>query len=71
MHFLVFATELTPVNVSTNNPNNQRFPTTGGTVTLLEYIRKNPKEAILVFTAITLLTQGKSMIEVLQALIQR
>lgn len=71
IHFLVFATELTPVNVSTNNPAHSKLPTTGGAVTLLDYIKRNPKEAILVFTAITLLTQGKSMVEVLQTILQR
>jgi PAS domain S-box-containing protein len=69
LHFLVFAAELTPVSVYPGNTSSQREAVKR--VTLLEYIKHNPKEAAIVATAITLLTQGKSLIEVLQTIVAR
>lgn len=68
-HFLVFAAELTPVSIYPGNTSSQREVVKR--ITLLEYIKHNPKEAAIVGTAITLLTQGKSLIEVLQAIVTR
>jgi PAS domain S-box-containing protein len=69
-HFLVFAAELTPVSVYPGNTGYQK-PEEGKRVTLLEYLKTNPKEAAIVVSAITLLTQGKSLIEVLQSIVSK
>ncbi len=69
LHFLVFAAELTPVSVYPGNTGTQR--TEAKRITLLEYLKHNPKEAAIVVSAITLLTQGKSLIEVLQSIVSK
>lgn len=71
LHFIVFVTELTPVNIASGSSTDKRLSSSEKRVTLLEYIKNNPKEAVAVASAITLLTQGRSIIEVLQALISK
>jgi PAS domain S-box-containing protein len=67
-HYFVFAIELTPIPVNSNDSLRATMHDNGGP-NLLGYIKNNPKEAAVIVGAVVMLAQGKNFLDVLLSIL--